>query len=322
MAHPFRFGLYADSTDSRESWIAQARCAEQAGYSTLLLGDHVSYGGFAPLLGLLSAADATTRLRFGCHVLGVDFRNPVMLAQEIVSFDLLSGGRLEFGAGTGWLNTDYAATGISFDAAGARVGRLAETVAIIKGLAGDQPLTFEGEHYRVCDAALYVKPVQQPHPPLYIGGGSKRVLSLAGREANIVGLNARITASGQLDGTSVGSDATLQKVGWVREAAGRRFQEIELNVIVNRIIVTDDRRRGVADLAAWIEGFPAEVVSGYDTRPETLLQSPHFLVGSVEQIIADIQERRERYGISYYSLFVEPDTRAHVDCIVEHLSGT
>ena len=322
MTHPFRFGLFAGLTDSRESWIEQARGAEESGYTTLLLGDHISHGGVAPMLALLSAADATTRLRFGTHVLGVDFRNPTMVAQEVATFDLLSGGRLEFGLGTGWLSMDYAATGIGFDAAGVRVGRLAEAVTIVKQLVGDGSVTFEGEFYQVRDAALYINPVQRPHPPLYIGGGGKRILSLAGREADIVGLNARTTRAGQLDGTTVGADATLEKVAWVREAAGERFEQIELNVIVNRIIVTDERRRGVADIAEWIDAVPAEVVTGYDTTHDALLQSPHFLVGSVDQIVADIQERRERYGISYYSLFVEPEFRNSVDRIVERLTGT
>ena len=324
MAHPrpFHFGLVAGHPTSRESWIAEARRVEAAGYSTLLLGDHISFGGPAPLLTLLSAADATTRLRFGTHILGVDFRNPLMLAQEVATFDLLSDGRLELGIGAGWLGLDYAALGIPFDSGGTRIGRLAEAVTLLKQLTGDEPVTFAGEHFQVRDAMLHVKPVQRPHPPLFIGGGSKRILALAGREADIVGLNPKTTPAGQLDVATVTPEATMQKIHWMREAAGPRFEQIELNLLVNRIVVTNDRRRGLEEVAAWLAGFPSTIVTNNQVSPEVLLQSPHFLVGSIEQIVADLQERRERYGISYISMFVDPEARAQVDRIIEGLSGT
>lgn len=317
---PFRFGAVGVTAPTAEAWRDCARKVEGLGYSTLVTGDHIAFGFLAPLQALLAAANATRTLRLATHVLANDFRNPVMLAHELTTLDLLSDGRLEFGIGAGWLGLDYAAAGIPFDPPGARVGRLEEAVPLFKRLFGDEPVTFTGDHYRVHDLNLQPKPRQRPYPPLYIGGAGKRILSLAGREANIVGLDIKGTKDGGKDAATISAQSTAEKVEWIRQVAGERFGELELHVLVNKVVVTDDRRRGVADVAAWLRAFPWSILANVETDAEALLQSPHLLVGSVDQIIEDLQERRECYGISYVTVGSEMvDAFAPV---VERLVGT
>ena len=194
-SRPFRFGVLATEETSRDAWANYARKVEDLGYSTLVYGEHPSFGGLAPFSALMAAADATTHLRVATVLIN-DLRNPVLLAQEVATLDLLSEGRLEFGIGAGWLAADFHAAGIPFAPGATRVRRLEEAVSVMKRLFGDGPVTFEGAYYSVHDMNLTTKPQQRPHPPLYIGGGGKQVLSIAAREANIVGVNSKGTAVG------------------------------------------------------------------------------------------------------------------------------
>ena len=289
---PFRFGLEVFGAPSREHWIAKARQAEALGYATLVIQDHL-HSTLAPIAAIATAAEATSTLRVGSFVFGNDFRHPVMLAQEAATLDLLSGGRLELGLGTGYASGDYAGTGIPLDAPGVRISRLAEAVQVIKGLFADEPLTFSGAHYTVSGLAGLPKPVQRPHPPLLIGGGAHRILSLAAREADIVSVNIKTTAEGGFDFTSLTAEAAMKKVEWVRAAAGERLAAIELNILVPFVVVTDNRRRA-AEQALRPFGVPAETLS-----VEQLLGSPSALIGTVDQIVDDLVARRERYGFSY-----------------------
>ena len=309
-----------DAPHPREAWVENARKVEALGYSTLVTGDHLAFGLLSPGPALMAAADATTTLRLGTHVLANDFRNPVMLAHEIATLDLLSGGRVEFGIGAGWYHGDYEAAGIPFDAAGTRVQRLEEAVAVIKGLFGDEPVTFHGDHYQVQDLNLRPKPLQRPHPPIYIGGGGKRMLSLAGREATIAGLGNLSTRDGQMDYALSTAEGTAQKVAWIREAAGNRFEEIELHQLFNKVVVTDNRRRASEDVVRWLADFPPEIVINTARSAEEVLVAPYLLVGSVDQIVADLQERREHLGISYITVAEE-----YMDVfspVVARLAGT
>ena len=235
MAHPrkFRFGVQLSTAPSGEAWAAVARKAEDLGYSTLFMPDHFG-DQLAPVPALMAAADATTTLRVGALVLDNDYKHPVVLAKEAATIDVLSGGRLEFGIGAGWMNTDYEQSGIPKDRDGVRIARMAEALEVYKGLWADGAYSFSGEHYTITELDGLPKPVQQPHPPILIGGGGPKVLGIAGRHADIVGINPSIP-KGYVD-ASAAQDTTPervdQKVQWLRDGAGDRFDDLELNVLV------------------------------------------------------------------------------------------
>lgn len=316
---PFRFGTSLIPVQSGNALATFARKVEALGYSTLEIGEHLSLGGLGPVATLMAVADATSRLRVASQVFVNDFHHPVLLAQEAATIDLLSDGRLEFGIGGGYLRTDYIAAGLPFDPPAVRIGRLEEAVALIKRLFGEEPVTFAGDSYRVDGLTLQPKPKQRPYPPLFIGGGGRRVLTLAAREANIVGLDPKGTAAGTKDATTMAAERVEQLVGWVREAAGPRFADVELHTNILALKVTENRRQGREDVAARLASIPPTLVSN-TLDDEHILGSPHILIGSVEQIVEDLQARRERYGISYVTVAGED-----VDVfspVVARLAGT
>src|SRR5918998_1211048 len=243
--HPFRFGVVLESVRDERSLRETVRRAESAGYAAVLIRDHFAAEPFgpqlAPLTALATVAAHSTSLRLGTLVIDNDFRHPAVLAKEIATLDLLSGGRVELGLGAGWLAAEYHQTGIPFDSPGTRIARLEESIAILKGLLSGRSVTFHGEHYRVTDLDNFPQPTQNPHPPLLLGGGAKRMLSLAGREADIISVLVTSVASGvQLDTVAERSSARLaEKVAWIRDAAGDRFESIELNLFPDIRIVDD-----------------------------------------------------------------------------------
>jgi len=282
---------------SAEEWVAKARLAESAGYSTILIRDHFIPEPFgdqlAPRLALMAAADATKTLRVGNLVLDNDYRHPVMLAKEAATLDLLSGGRFELGIGAGWLRAEYEQAGMLFDAPGARVGRLQEALQVLKGLFADQPLTFSGSHYTISNLDGFPKPLQRPYPPILVGAGSRRMLALAAQEANIVGILPKALPDGTISGeVTERLPATMaQKVEWMRQAAGDRFTELELNMIIAPIF-TEHRRQKAEQLIrerAW-GGVSVEQV----------LEMPSVFIGTPDQVAEEMWRRRERYGFSYY----------------------
>ena len=318
---PFRFGVLAmENCSARDAWVDYVRKVEDLGYSTLVMGEHVSWGGLAPFVALMAAADATTHLRIATHVLINDLRNPVLLAQEVATLDLLSGGRLEFGIGAGWLTADYQAAGVPFAPASSRVRRLEEAVRLLKRLFDDGPVTFEGAYYSVHDMDLGTKPLQRPYPPLYIGGGGKHILSIAAREANIVGLNSKATPRGAVDLGDRTDQAFDEKVRWLREVAGERTAELELNTLVQQVRITDDRRQGAVDVLAAYASWPPDLVVNVPLGGEEILDAPYCLIGTVAQIVEQLQERRERYGISYIT--VHGGNLEALAPVVERLAGT
>ncbi len=304
----FRFGAQLGATNADE-WQAQLRQARDLGYSIVTLADHFG-GRLAPTTALAAAIDRTD-LRLGTLVLANDFRHPALLAKEMATLDLLSGGRVELGIGAGWLAEDYTGPGIAMDPPGVRVERLEEAIQVIKGLWAPQPFRYEGRHYSV-ELDGHPKPAQKPHPPLLIAGGARRILSLAGREADIVGISVRLDQGhrGQLDKgvVSAARDLVEQKLGWIREAAGDRFDRIELNVLVFEAHVTHSSGEVLERIGAETGSDPAVVG-----------ESPQVLVGSVEEICETMERRREEYGISYYS-FYQPDLAAMAP-VVERLTG-
>ncbi len=301
--HPFRFGASVIPVTSRAEWIAYARSVESLGYATLCTGDHPSFGGLAPLIAFLVAAEATTSLRFASQALNNDLRHPAMLAHEALTFDLLTGGRMELGIGAGWLEQDYRSLGMTFDPPNIRLPRLAEAIALIKQIVQGGPVTYAGKHYRVGDLNLQLAPAQQPRMPIFVGGGRQQILSLAAREADIVGLDLR-SATGVMDMASYTAAAMDEQVRWVRQAAGERFDLLELHTLVHSVIITDDRQEGVEQILKQHAQFRAMgVINDVVLSDVEILESPHVLIGTVDQIVAELQERRARYGISYISLF-------------------
>jgi probable F420-dependent oxidoreductase len=294
---PFRFGVICERMQSAGEWITKARRAEECGYATLLLRDHFIRKPFgdqlAPLIALMAAASATRTLRVGSLVLDNDYRHPVMLAKEAATLDLLSDGRFELGIGAGWLRAEYEQAGMAFESAGTRVSRLEEAIHVLMGLWADQPLTFAGDHYTATNLHGFPKPVQRPHPPLLIGAGSRRMLALAGREADIVGILPKALPDGSIsEEITERLPATMvQKVEWVRQAAGERFHELELNMIIAPIF-TEQRRQRAEQLArerGW-SGIAAE----------DILDMPSIFIGHPDQIVEDLLKRRERFGFSYF----------------------
>ncbi|CAN5737981.1 LLM class F420-dependent oxidoreductase [soil metagenome] len=307
---PFRFGVQASGAADRRGWAELARRVEDLGYSVLTMADHLD-DQLAPVPALMAAADATTDLRIGPMVLANDYRHPVVLAKEATTIDLLSGGRLELGLGAGWMQADYDQAGITLDRPGVRIDRLAEAIAVMKGLLAGGPFTFAGEHYRVNDLAGRPRPAQRPHPPIVIGGGGRRVLALAARQADIVGVNVDLRA-GVIDATTgpTGTaDATAEKIGWIRQAAGARFDDLELQVRVHVAAITDDKYAMADAMAPALGVTPAEA-----------LASPHAVVGSAAEVIDILVERRERWGISYLGL--SADALEAFAPVVAALAGT
>jgi probable F420-dependent oxidoreductase len=284
---------------TRDDWLAWARRAEELGYATFQVADHIP-NRFGTLVSLMAAAMVTTSLRVGSFVFDNDFRHPALLAKDAATLDVLSGGRLEFGIGAGWNRpADYDPTGIPFDSAGVRISRLAEAVRLIKALYVGGPVTLTGEHYSIKELTLPPSPIQRPYPPIFIGGGGQRMLSLAAREADIVGLVPRTRTDGQgLDHQEAGATATDRQVAWIREAAGDRFPSIEINTCVFSTVVTDDRRQAAEHLAR-----NGRLVAGM--TPEQILDLPHVLLGSLDQMVDNLHMWRDRYGISYVTIFGE-----------------
>ena len=293
---PFRFGVSVHGSKSRAEWRRIARQAEESGYSTLLLPDHLG-DQLSPIPALVAAADATSMLRVGSLVFDNDFRHPVMLAKEAATLDVLSGGRLELGIGAGWLKPEYERSGIPFERASVRIARMEEAIQIVKGLFADGPVDFAGQYYTITGLEGFPKPVQRPHPPLHIGGGGQRLLSIAAREADIIGFIPRARADGQgqdlMDATP---EALEQKITWVREAAGARFVDLELGILVAQVFTTQDREQAAQLIATTL-------AAGYHVSTDQILQAPYLLIGSIDQICEDLQVRRERFGISYITVF-------------------
>jgi probable F420-dependent oxidoreductase len=287
----FRFGVMCSHATSAAEFREKARTAEALGYSTLFVPDHFIDHPLAPMPAMAAAAAVTDTLRVGSLVLGNDYKHPVVLAREAATVDLLSGGRLELGLGAGWMTADYEKAGLELDRPGVRIDRLEESLAILKGLMADGPFTFHGKHYSVTDLDGEPKPVQRPHPPLIIGGGAPKILGLAAREAAIVGVNANLRGGVAVSDDSARSmtgTATDEKLAWLREAAGTRFDDLELQSFVGFTTFTDDR----SSLAEMMAG-------AFGVAPEEALETPVVLAGTLEQMIDDVQARRERWGMSY-----------------------
>ncbi len=301
---PFRFAVQSAEATSAQEWLGLARRAEELGYSTLFTTDHYFGPGaisqatghrpvdLAPIAAVMAAAAATTSLRVGCRVFCADFHQPAVLAKELATIDLLSEGRLEVGMGAGWITAEYEGLGVPMDRAGVRIERLGEVVELLKAHWSGDDIDYDGTYVHVHGYAGRPLPVQSP-PPIFIGGGAPRILRLAGRLADIVSINFN-NASGRLGSASVASStlaATEEKLGWVREGARERFDQIELEIAAYFVAVTDDPTTALAGMA-----------ERFGVSADELAQHPHGLFGSVDAICDQLQERRERLGFSYITI--------------------
>jgi probable F420-dependent oxidoreductase len=263
--------------------------AEELGYATFLVDDHFDRA-LAPLSALALAAEESRTMRVGTYVLANDFRHPAVLAKELATLDVLSDGRLEVGLGAGWRRDDYDQSGIDFDAPRVRVDRFVEGLRIIRGFFAGEPFTYTGRYYAVNDLVGIPRPIQRPYPPLLIGGGSKRILSISAREADIVGINPR-TVGGAFEAASLKRERVAEMVDCVRGAAGPRLRDLELSVHAALVAVTNNRVNAAESI---LRHF------GFDDLSVTeFLESPFAQIGTVDQIVETLQERRETFGFSY-----------------------
>ncbi|MEX0847896.1 MAG: TIGR03621 family F420-dependent LLM class oxidoreductase [Ilumatobacteraceae bacterium] len=286
---PFRFGVQATKAPDRASWVDLAKRCEDRGYAVLTMPDHFE-DQLAPVPALMTAADVTTTLRVGALVWDNDYKHPLVLAKELATMDVLSEGRLEIGIGAGWMMTDYEQAGMPYDRPGVRIDRFVEGLAVIKGLMSPDVFSFTGDHYSITEHNGTPKSVQRPHPPILIGGGGKRVLTIAAREADIIGVNASMHAGvvGPEAIATMTAESVDEKVAIIREAAGARLNAIEMNVRVFMVNVTDDRTAAMSFLSTAL-GVDEQMI-------ET---TPFALIGSPAKIVEDLLARRERWGFSY-----------------------
>ncbi|MFA5883960.1 MAG: TIGR03621 family F420-dependent LLM class oxidoreductase [Acidimicrobiia bacterium] len=313
MAHPrkFRFGVQTSSAESAAAWRDQARRIEDLGYSTLFMPDHFADTPLAPMVAISFAAAATTTLRIGHLVLGNDYKHPAVVAKEAATVDLLSDGRLELGLGAGWMIADYEQLGLPYDSPGTRIERLGEALAVVKGCFADGPFDFAGEHYTIAGYDATPAPVQKPHPPIVIGGGGPKLLRLAGREADIVGINPNLRAGAVTADAAKDTlaDVTRQKLGWIREGAGDRFDDLELQIRYFVAAITDDA-----------QGFAEMLAPGFGVSADDALHSAVACVGTVDQVCDLLVQRREEWGVSY--VVFGQDTFEAFAPVVARLAGT
>jgi probable F420-dependent oxidoreductase len=302
---PFRFGVQAFSGATAGEWFDTVRRAEEAGYSTLFSSDHYFGPGaisdatghrpvdLAPLTSIAMAAARTSSLRVGCRVFACDFHHPVVLAKEMATLDVLSEGRLEVGLGAGWVRDEYDGLGIAMASPAVRIAKLGEFVDVLRAHWAGEQMAVDGEHVHVTGFAGRPVPVQQPGPPIMIGGGAPKILGLAGRLADIVSINFN-NASGKLGSASVmssGADETAEKIGWIQAGAGDRFDQLELEIGAYFVAVGNEASSQLEAMAGRFGVAPGEFAS-----------HPHALFGTVDQIRDVLIERREKYGVSYITV--------------------
>jgi probable F420-dependent oxidoreductase len=295
----FRFGTGSFEL-TRDGVLAAARTAESLGYGTFVMADHL-YDNLGPFPTLMMVAEQTG-LRLGTYVLCNDFRHPVLMAKDAATVDVLSGGRFELGLGGGYQPPEYQMAGIPFDSGRERFGRLAETVRIVKLAFGGQAFSFDGTYYQIRDYTSYPRPAQTPLP-LLLGGGGRRLLSLAAAEADIVSILPAAAPGGFLRATQLTLRAVNDKIAVLKAAAAGRWAEIELNVLVFEVRVTNDRTSAAASFLAGLGERLGQFTIDGELTVDDLLDSPYLLFGTVDQIAEQLRQLRETTGVSYLSVF-------------------
>ena len=313
---PFRFAAGVRGTATRAEFVDAVRKVEGLGYSSVMLSDHL-VDKFAPISALSVAAAVTSTLRIGTFVFNNDLRHPVVLAQELATLDRLSDGRLEIGMGAGWNKPEYEGAGIAYDPGATRIDRMAESIAIMKALFAGGPVDVEGRFYRIKGFADFPRPVQRPHPPFFVGGGSPKLLRFAAQHAQIVGIAPRVLADGTADVMGCTLAGSEKKVAIIREAAGPRFDQLEINTYPSLSALS----ASVTDQAATVARQIADQIGRryhIELSERDILESPHVFIGSVDSLVDKFQMLRERLGISH--IFVGDDAGAFAP-VVERLSG-
>ncbi len=307
----FRFGvtLFPAMSERRE-WVDTVKRAEAAGYEVVTVIDHFgTSGGIFP--SLMAAYEAAPSMRVGTLVLNIDFWNPALLAREVATADVLTDGAFELGLGAGWSLPDYSAIGMERGPAAERVAKLEEAIGLLRELLAGGPVSHAGTYY-TCDTEE-LPPAKQSPVPIVVGGGSRPVLELAGRCADIVSLHRNlqrgVAASWQAE-VAAGVDRVAERVDWIRAAAGERFDALELHTLLQGVVVTGEPREAAAELGR-ADGLDADAILG----------SPHYAVGAVDEIAETLVERRERWGISYMTL-VGPAAMEAFAPVAARLAGT
>ncbi|HVM10208.1 MAG TPA: TIGR03621 family F420-dependent LLM class oxidoreductase [Acidimicrobiales bacterium] len=310
MTKPFRFAVQTSTAESGKAWREKARKIEGLGYSTMFIPDHFD-DQWAPIVGMTVAAEATDRLNVGALVFDNDYRHPIVLAKEIATLDLASEGRVEFGLGAGWLKSDYDASGIAYDSPGTRIDRMVEGLAVMKQLWRDGSATLDGKHYSIAGANGYPRPASSGGPKIVIGGGGKRVLSIAAREADIIGVNPNLSAGyvGPEVAQSAKGERYRERLQWIKDAAGDRFDDIELQCLTFMVQFTDDSAAAYEQLAPL-----------FGLTPDEARDVPIALAGTFDEIAETLQRRREQYGFSYVVVH-EPEMEQFAE-VVAKLAGT
>jgi probable F420-dependent oxidoreductase len=298
---PFRFGLQAGRVNDPHAWTVLARRAESEGYSAFMIPDHLGRLATFPLL--MAAAAVTRSIKLTTYVLNQDFRAPPMLAVEAATVQLLTGGRLELGVGAGWAEWEYVQAGLRYDPAPERVARFDEYLQVVKDLLhAEAPLSFDGKWYTLREFQPLPRSAEYGPPPILVGGGSKHVLSTAGRLAEIISISTRATPDSRIDSRNITLAQVEHKLAWIRAAAGARFADIELNMTIRDVTITDDRRAAARQLlAGWRSG--RTMMANADALTEDdVLDSPHIAIGTTSQIVEQFTTMRDKWGISYYEI--------------------
>jgi probable F420-dependent oxidoreductase len=283
--HPFRFGIQLRSAATAAEWRELARKAEGVGYSTLFLPDHFG-DTWTPTVPLTVAAEVTTTLNVGALVYDNDYRHPLVLARDMAAMDFLFPGRVEFGLGAGWMTSDYEQSGTP----GVRIERMGEALEVMRLLWTQNEATFFGKHYQLQGATCHPRPATPGGPKMIVGGGGPKVLRMAAQYANIIGVNPELTSgvAGVEAAKTAVADRYLERLQWIKEAAGDRFASIELQVLGQIEQITPDRL-----------DFAAKMAPLFGIEPEAALEMPIAMVGTVDEICEQLVERRERFGLSY-----------------------
>ena len=306
---PFRFGIQASNANTRAEWVELAHKTQDNGFDVLTMPDHFG-NQLAPVPALMTVADATSTLRVGALVWDNDYKHPVVLAKELATMDLLSDGRLEIGIGAGWMISDYEQAGMPYDTPGVRIDRFIEGMHVIRGAMAPGAFSFTGKHYTITNYDGLPKPIQAPCPPVLIGGGGKRILTYAARHADIIGINGTMTTGvvGRDTFAGMTAEAVNDKVNIVLDAVGDRIADIEMNIRAFFVSVTNDRASAVQNISQMIK-----------VEPEMIADTPFALVGSPEQMVHDLLERRDRWGFSY--VIVGPEDVESFAPVVAQLRG-
>ncbi|HEV7981033.1 LLM class F420-dependent oxidoreductase [Amycolatopsis sp.] len=271
---PFRFGVNMYVPVSRVDWVEKCRRAETAGFDVIGVADHLGMPPTFPALVL--AAEATERVRLTTFVLNTAFYNPVLLAREAAGTDQFTDGRLELGLGAGYVKAEFETAGIPWEGAKSRVDHLENTVRELKRLFADP------EHQP--------RPAQKPGPPLMLAGRGDRLLTLAAEHADIIGFTGAAPGKDGQQATMADAEGILERVEFVRGLLGARVSEVELNILVHQLVVTDDRQAALAEIQAKMPYLTVEQVG----------ELPVALVGTHQEIADQLVAHRKRFGFSYF----------------------